>query len=165
MSYIKIKKYKIKSTKWNTFPLKFFPCVLTETRCQIQEKHMTFMVNLKLNYGHKLSGYFFCPVTMRRSPPKESWVRPRKIQNGKVRPRIQRKLHKSWVFNVPFVSEKLGVAYGWGPTLCTVGKLLAYQDFCSSVTAVLSAQYQPFCSVLNDNPIQYSLLGIFSISS
>lgn len=133
-----------------------FPCVLTETRCPIQEKQMTFMINLKLQCGNKLSG--FCPVIAHRSPSKQFWVRPRKIWNEKVRPKIQRKLHKRWLFDVPFVSEKLGVACGWGPTFCTVGKLPTYQDFCSFVRAVLSAQYQSLCSVLNVNPSQYTLL-------
>lgn len=35
------------------------PCLLTETICQTQGKHMTFMVNLKVTCGNKLSRYFF----------------------------------------------------------------------------------------------------------
>lgn len=40
-----------------------------------------------------------------------------------------------------------------------------YQDFCSSVTVVLSAQNQPFLSALNDNPSQNVLLGNVLTSS
>lgn len=35
------------------------PCLLTETICQTQGKHMTFMVNLKVTCGNKLSRFFF----------------------------------------------------------------------------------------------------------
>lgn len=145
---------------WNETPYHQSVFLVSSLKQDVKYKrNMTFTVNLKLNCGNKLSRYFFCPLILPTSPSKQFWVRPRKIWNGKVNPKIQWKLPNSWLFSVPFVSEKRGVVCVWGPTLCTAAKLPTYQDFCSSVRGVLSVQYQVLCWRLNINPNQYVPLG------